>query len=88
MFKKKTSAKQNKVFITSIKFNTTHFLANMLAVTKILSIPMSTARTLCKNPPDEWIDIVPNVELKSKNTLDEIITELDEYEIEIKTINK
>ena len=82
-----TSKKHTKVFITSIKFNTTHFLANMLAVTKILSIPMNIAKTLCKNPPDEWIDIVPYIELKSKYPLDETIAELDEYEIEIKTIN-
>lgn len=82
-----TSTKNTKTLITSIKFNTTHYLANMLAITKILNIPISIARTLCKNKPNDWIDIVPYIELKSKYTLDEIIAELDEYEIEIKTIN-
>lgn len=77
-----------KVFLTAIKFNTTHYLANMLAVTKILGIPMNIARTLCKNKPNDWIEIVPYFELKSKHTLDEILTELDEYEIEIKTLNQ
>lgn len=80
--------KNTKVFLTAIKFNTTHYLANMLAVTKILGIPMNIARTLCKNKPNDWIKIVPYFELKSKHTLDEILTELDEYEIEIKTLNQ
>lgn len=77
-----------KVFLTAIKFNTTHYLANMLAVTKILGISMNIARTLCKNKPNDWIEIVPYFELKNKHTLDEILTELDEYEIEIKTLNQ
>lgn len=83
-----TSKKNTKVFVTAIKFNTTHFLANMLAVNKILNIPISITRTLCKNKPNEWIELVPYHELKSKYTLDETIAQLDEYEIEIKTLNQ
>lgn len=83
-----TSKKNTKVFVTAIKFNTTHYLANLLATRKILNIPMTTARTLCKNKPNEWIELVPYHELKSKYTLDEVIAQLDEYEIEIKTLNQ
>ena len=82
------TSKNTKVLVTAIKFNTTHYLANLLATRKILNIPISTARTLCKNKPNEWIEFVSYHELKSKYTLDEIIAQLDEYEIEIKTLNQ
>lgn len=82
------TSKNTKVFITAVKFNTTYYLANLLAIRKILNIPMSIARTLCKNKPNEWIELVPYHELKSKYTLDEVIAQLDEYEIEIKTLNQ
>lgn len=80
--------KNTKVFITAIKFNTTHYLANLLATRKILNIPMNIARTLCKNKQNEWIELVPYIEINSKNCLDHVIMELDEYEIEIKTLNQ
>lgn len=82
-----TSAKNTKVFVTAIKFNTSHYLANLLATRKILGMPLSEARTLCKNKPGEWIKIDKH-QLISKYPMDNILAELDEYEIEIKTLNQ
>lgn len=60
--------------LTEIKFGTDHYLANLLACTKILGIPLSKARTLCKSHPDMNIDAIH--------------AELDEYTITVKiTIN-
>lgn len=79
--------KNTKVFVTAIKFNTTHYLANLLAMTKIIGIPLKKARIICKNKPGEWIEINKH-QLISKYPMDNILTELDEYEIEIKTLNQ
>ena len=82
-----TSAKNTKVFVTAIKFNATHHLANLLAMTKIIGIPLKKARIICKNKPGEWIEIDKH-QLISKHPMDNILAELDEYEIEIKTLNQ
>lgn len=74
------------MFVTAIKFNTAHYLANLLAMTKIIGIPLKKAKIICKNKPGEWIEIDKH-QLISKYPMDNILTELDEYEIEIKTIN-
>lgn len=74
-----------KLFVTAIKYSTSHYLANLLATTKILNFPMKEARVMCKIKPNEWIEIVPYHELKSKHPLDTILADLEEYEIEIKT---
>lgn len=82
-----TSTKNTKVFVTAIKFNTTHYLANLLAMTKIIGIPLKKARIICKNKPGEWIEINKH-QLISKYPMDNILAELDEYEIEIRTLNQ
>ena len=82
-----TSAKNTKVFVTAIKFNTTHYLANLLVMTKIIGIPLKKARTICKEKPGEWIEIDKH-QLISKYPMDNILAELDEYEIEIRTLNQ
>lgn len=81
------SPKNTKVFVTAIKFNTTHYLANLLAMTKIIGIPLKKARTICKEKPGEWIEIDKH-QLISKYPMDNILAELDEYEIEIRTLNQ
>ena len=43
--------------LTEIKFGTDHYLANLLACTKILGITLSKARTLCKSHPDMNIKV-------------------------------
>ena len=74
--------------LTEIKFGTDHYLANLLACTKILGIPLSKARTLCKSPPDMNIKVDPPLPIISKLPTDAIHAELDEYTITVKiTIN-
>jgi hypothetical protein len=75
--------------ITEIKFGTDHnYLANLLACTKILGIPLSKARTLCKSHPDMNIKVDPPLPIISKLPTDAIHAELDEYTITVKiTIN-
>ena len=74
--------------LTEIKFGTDHYLANLLACTKILGIPLSKARTLCKSHPDMKIKVDPPLQIISKLSTDDIHAELDEYTITVKiTIN-
>lgn len=74
--------------LTEIKFGTDHYLANLLACTKILGIPLSKARTLCKSNPDMKIKVDPPLQIISKLSTDDIHTELDEYTITVTiTIN-
>lgn len=74
--------------LTEIKFGTDHYLANLLACTKILGIPLSKARTLCKSHPDMNIKVDPPLQIISKLSTDDIHTELDEYTITVTiTIN-
>ena len=74
--------------LTEIKFGTDHYLANLLACTKILGIPLSKARALCKSHPDMKIKVDPPLQIISKLSTDDIHTELDEYTITITiTIN-
>lgn len=82
-----TQAKNTKVFVTAVKFNTTHYLANLFAMTKIIGIPLKKARIVCKNKPGEWIEIDKH-QLISEYPMDNILAELDEYEIEIRTLNQ
>ena len=70
--------------LTEIKFGTDHYLANLLACTKILGVPLNKARTLCKRThPDMNIKVDPPIPIISKYTTDQICNELDEYEITI-----
>lgn len=71
--------------ITEIKFGTDHYLANLLACTKILGIPLSKARTLCKSHPD--MNIKVDLPIISKLPTDAIHAELDEYTITVKITN-
>lgn len=74
--------------LVSITFNTDHYLANLLATTKILKIPLSKARTLCKNKPGVQIIFDIPIEIKSTSSTDSILEELDEYEIIVKITNQ
>ena len=74
--------------LTEIKFGTYHYLENLLACTKILGIPLSKARTLCKSHSDMKIKVDPPLQIISKLSTDDIHTELDEYTITVTiTIN-
>ena len=73
--------------ITEIKFGTDHYLANLLACTKILGIPLSKERTLCKSHPDMYIKVDPQLAIISKLPTDAIHAELDEYTITVKITN-
>lgn len=84
--KKKLTKEGRK--LTEIKFGTDHYLANVLACTKTLGIPLSKARTLCESHPDMNIKVDPPLPIISKLPTDAIHAELDEYTITVKiTIN-
>lgn len=74
--------------LVSITFNTDHYLANLLATTKILKIPLSKARTLCKNKPGVQVTFTTPIEIISNLSTDSILEELDEYEITVKITNQ
>lgn len=69
--------------LTEIKFANDHFLANLLAVNKIIGIPINEAKKLCKNKPGETIKLNPPINIISKLTTDKLFDALDEYEIVI-----
>ena len=56
-------------------------------MTKILGIPLSKARTLCKSHPDMNIKVDPPLPIISKLPTDAIHAELDEYTITVKITN-
>ncbi len=68
--------------------HTGHIYANILALTKILGISFSLARSIARHKPSEEIQFNPYLEIKSNLSIDEIKDELDEYEIEITVINQ
>lgn len=67
--------------LTEIKFMNSHFLANLLAVNKIIGIPINDAKKLCKNKPGETITVNPPLLITSKFTTDKLFECLEEYEI-------
>lgn len=68
--------------------HTGHLYANMLALNKILGMPISVAKAIARSKPSEEIQFVPYLEINSNLSTDEIKKELEEYEIEIKVINQ
>lgn len=72
--------------LIAIKLGTSHFLANMLALTKILHLPIKQAKELAKLEPG--IEHKVQVEFNSDLSSDELLEELDEYEITVKITNQ
>lgn len=73
---------KNKCKLTEIEFKNSHYLANLLAVTKYLGLNLADAKKLCKHP-DIKIAVNPPLEIKSNLDTDEIFDRLDEYNIVI-----
>lgn len=75
-------------FLAEITFGTDHYLANLLALRKLLNIPLAEAKLICKSKPGELVHLFPFVKFESKLSTDELIEELEEYDIKIKVINQ
>ena len=60
--------------LTEIKFSNDHYLANLLATTKVLGISLVPGKRVEVNPP---------IEIISKLNTDKLFEELEEYEIEV-----
>lgn len=69
--------------LTEIKFGNDHYLANLLATTKILGISLERAKKLCKTVPGKRVEVNPPVEIISKSNTDKLFEQLEEYEIEV-----
>lgn len=80
--------KESTRFLSEITFGTDHYLANLLALRKILGIPLKEAKIICKNKCGIPLYLYPFVKIRSENTTDEIKEDLIEYEITIKVINQ
>lgn len=80
--------KESKRYITSMILHTGHLYANMLALNKILGMPISVAKAIARSKLSEEVQLCPYFEIQSKSSTDDIKAELDEYEIEIKVINQ
>lgn len=72
--------------LVAIKLGTPHFLANMLALTKILNLSIKQAKELAKLEPG--IEHKVQVKFNSNLSSDKLLEELDEYEITIKITNQ
>lgn len=80
--------KESTRYLTSVTLHTSHFLANLLALKKILGMPIDIAKPIAKSKPSEPINLVPYFQITSKLSTDDLKAELDEYEIEITVINQ
>ncbi len=69
--------------LTEIRFNNDHYLANLLATTKLLGITLKQAKKLCKAVPGKRVEVNPSIEIISKLNTDKLFEKLEEYEIEI-----
>lgn len=74
--------------VTSVTVYTDHFLANLLALTKILGWPIKTAKPLAKASPGIRIDLHPGLYVYSELSTDKIKEQLSEYEIKVTLINQ
>lgn len=79
---------ESKRYVTSMILHTGHLYANILALTKILGITFTEAKSIAKCKPSEELHFVPYLEIKSDLSTDEILDELDEYEIKPTIINQ
>lgn len=75
-------------FLSEITFGTDHYLANLLALRKVLGISLSEAKIICKTKPDKTLHLCPFVRIVSDDITDNIIAALEEYEIKIRIINQ
>lgn len=73
---------------SAIYIGTEHFLANLLALNKVLGFKLSEAKPLCKKTIAEWIQLNEPVQIKSKLSTDDLICELEKYQIKIKIYQK
>lgn len=70
--------------LTEICCNTEHYLANMLAITKLLGVPLQDAKHICKKcTPGKRIALDKPIPIISKLNTDKLFDALDEYEITI-----
>lgn len=69
--------------LTEIKFSNDHYLANLLATTKVLGISLERAKKLCRTVPGKRVEVNPPIEIISKSNTDKLFEELEEYEIEV-----
>lgn len=80
--------KESTRFLSEITFGTDHYLANLLALRKILGIPLSEAKIICKSKIGKTLHLYPFVKVISDNITDNIIAALEEYEIKVRIINQ
>lgn len=80
---------KGKRYLTEITFKTDHFLANLLAVRSFCGItPLSKAKEVV-NAGKNGVPVTNlHLELDTVLSTDNLITKLDEYEIEIKITNQ
>lgn len=69
--------------LTEIKFSNDHYLANLLATTKVLGISLERAKKLCRTVPGKRVEVNPPIEIISKLNTDKLFEKLEEYEIEV-----
>lgn len=69
---------------SAIYLGTEHFLANLLALNKVLGFTLSESKTLCKKQIAEWILLDKPIQIRSKLPVDNLIEQLEEYQIKIK----
>lgn len=80
---------KSKRMLTSITFNSDHYLANLLVLVKLLGYPIGWAKNLCRNQqPGKETHLIPYVEIKSKYSTDDLISKAEYYDIKLTIINQ
>ena len=58
--------KESQRYLKSITLNTEHFLANLLALTKILGFTLAEAKPICRMKAGDKLEFCPYVLIKSR----------------------
>ena len=80
--------KESQRYLKSSTLNTEHFLANLLALTKILGFTLSEAKPICRMKAGDKLEFCPYVLIKSSMATDYMLAQLEEYEIKVEIINQ
>lgn len=75
-------------YVSEITIHTEHFLANLLALRKILGFTLADAKKVINSSSGSSLTLEELIEVNSELTTDEIHTELEEYQIQVTIINQ
>lgn len=74
-------------YVYDITIHTEHYLANLLALRKILGFTLTESKEVVKMGTGKSLLLTKPIKINSDLSTDEIHQELDEYQIQVKITN-